>query len=347
MHQDHAAATYNRRMLKLLTVLACCATLLSAAPAHAAQRGAAKQNAAPAHRIYALNRQGGAAELNLEQLIAELAPADVVVVGEYHDDPASHAMQLALLRRLAALHQDNLVLTMEMFERDVQPALDQYWQRKLREPDFLAQSRPWGNYATDYRPLAEFARSRGIPLIAANPPTALARKVAREGLPAMYASLTPADYAFIAQETTASDDAYWERFLTIMGGGDPTHGGMDEPRIRQFYAAQCLKDDTMAESIVGAARWWRNPEIDKRPFQPAPRPVLHLNGSFHSDYGHGVPLRILQREPDFAVRTIALRPVPDFTPVSAGGSLDPQGETLPDGTPVADFVIFLPAPPAK
>lgn len=324
----------------------CCRCLLAiilllCSPALAA--AAATGDALPEYRIFALNPQGAAAELNLRQLVGELASADVVVLGEYHDDAASHQMQLELLRLLAAAHQDNLALTMEMFERDVQDVIDQYWQGRIGEAQFLEQSRPWKNYPTDYRPLAEFARSRGIPLIAANPPTALARKVAREGMDSMYAALADGEQAWIAAETTAPDDAYWQRFFLIMGGGDTTHGGMDEERIRQFYAAQCLKDDTMAETIVAAARWWLDPQAPGQGGPPS-RAVLHVNGSFHSDYGHGVPLRVRQRAPELSLRTVALRPVADFRLPSAGGSMDPHGDTLPDGSPVADFVIFVPAP---
>jgi uncharacterized iron-regulated protein len=327
---------------KLVACLFAC--LLFPTCALASSKSGVAAEALPDHRVFALNRQGAAAPLSLTQLIAELSEADVVILGEYHDDPATHRMQLEVLRLMAAAHQDNLVLTMEMFERDVQPVIDEYWQGRITEARFLEGSRPWKNYQTDYRPLIEFARSRGIPLIAANPPTELARKVAREGIDGFFAALTSQQAAWIALETTAPDDAYWQRFLAVMGGGDPTHGGMDEARIRQFYCAQCLKDDTMAESIVAAARWWRHPAIDKRQYQPAPRPVLHINGSFHSDFAHGVPQRVRQREPEFAVRTVALRPVVDFRLPSSGGSMNPHGETLSDGTPVADYVLFVPAP---
>src|SRR5690349_22509367 len=47
----------------------------------------------------------------------------------------------------------------EMFERDVQPALDAYLAGRLSEKDFRAQSRPWGNYDTAYRPLIERAKA--------------------------------------------------------------------------------------------------------------------------------------------------------------------------------------------
>jgi hypothetical protein len=54
-----------------------------------------------------------------------------------------------------------------------------------------------------------------------------------------------------------------------------------------MYEAQCLKDDTMAESIVGY--------LNARPYR---RPlVVHVNGKFHSDYGLGTVSRVLARRP--------------------------------------------------
>jgi uncharacterized iron-regulated protein len=246
---------------------------------------------------------------------------------------------------------------MEMFERDVQPVVDNYVSGNPRSPtaeqDFLRASRPWGNYQTDYRPLVEFARTYKLQVVAANSPTALARRVAKEGLEPVLASLGADERGWLAEQTSAPKDGYWQRFLEFMGGaGDGSHGGgMTEDQIYGYYQAQCLKDDTMAESIAGYLHYYGSlsgvstlQDIDST-LIPPPVSVFQVNGSFHSDYGYGVAQRCRERKLD--VLTIAIRPIPDFTPVSAGGSLDPQGETLADGTPVADFVVFVPAPPAE
>lgn len=332
------------------------AALLCAGPAQAAPRGksAPQRHAAPlavndrtipAHRIFALNREGAAAPLSFEQLMAELAGADVVICGEYHDDPNSHRMELALFKAFVKACQAQAdapdsraepALSMEMFERDVQPVVTAYTQAPatLTEAEFLAQSRPWSNYATDYRPLLEYAKAQDVLVVAANAPTALARRVGHDGWAAVQPALTEAERDFVARATAAPDDGYWQQFKSFMGGGGGTaHGaGMTDEQIHHFYEAQCLKDDTMAESIAGA---WNIAH------------VFQVNGSFHSDYGLGTAQRTRERLPQARVYTIALRPTPDFTFKSNGGSLDPQGETLADGTPVADFVIYVPAPPAK
>ena len=57
-----------------------------------------------------------------------------------------------------------------MFERDVQPVLDEYLAGLVREGDLLQDARPWANYRDDYRVLVEFAKEVGLPVIAANAP---------------------------------------------------------------------------------------------------------------------------------------------------------------------------------
>src|SRR5438045_3390024 len=117
---------------------------------------------------------------DFEAMLAELARADVVFVGEQHDDPATHRLELAMLegmiRRRAAV-----VVALEMFERDVQPQLDDYLAGRISEEEFLKAARPWPNYASDYRPLIEFARVHGWRVIAGNVPRRYASQVAKTG----------------------------------------------------------------------------------------------------------------------------------------------------------------------
>ncbi|HEX8299180.1 MAG TPA: ChaN family lipoprotein, partial [Rubricoccaceae bacterium] len=63
--------------------------------------------------------------LPLDALLDAAAQADVVFVGEIHDDPTGHAVELAVL---AGLHERAgtrpVVLALEMFEADVQLVID-------------------------------------------------------------------------------------------------------------------------------------------------------------------------------------------------------------------------------
>src|SRR3954466_1128123 len=57
---------------------------------------------------------------------------DVIVVGEYHDHLANHLAEMALLRALRQ-RVPALALSMEQFERDVQPVVDDYLAGRIGE----------------------------------------------------------------------------------------------------------------------------------------------------------------------------------------------------------------------
>ncbi|MDA8593039.1 ChaN family lipoprotein [Planctomycetota bacterium] len=64
----------------------------------------------------------------------------------------------------------------------------------------------------------------------------------------------------------------------------------------RFFAAQCIKDDTMAESIA------RRIACD-----PGDPPVvIHWNGRFHSDYGLGTVERLRSRQPDLNIAVVSM-----------------------------------------
>ena len=111
---------------------------------------------------------------------AELAQADVVLFGEQHNDALAHWLELQVAKDLLKLKKPGqLVLGMEMFERDVQPLVAQYAAGTLADTAFERQARPWPNYATDYRPLLQFARENHVPVIGTNAPRPFAQAVAQ------------------------------------------------------------------------------------------------------------------------------------------------------------------------
>jgi uncharacterized iron-regulated protein len=263
-------------------------------------------------RVYASAQQK---VIPFDELVASLAAeADVVFVGEQHDDPATHRVELALLTALHA-KRPRAALSLEMFERDTQTALDAYLAGAMTEEVFLGHSRPWKNYSTDYRPLVEFARTNRLPVIAANVPRRLSSKVATGKGLAELAALPTGDAQWVAAEVYAPRDRYWLRFRETMRG----HAGTDEGAMYSYYTAQVVKDETMAESI---ARFWTRAAAD-RPI------VVHYNGAFHSDFGEGTALRVRRRAPAAATAIVTIIPVDD--PEKADGAAE-SGR--------ADYVVF-------
>jgi uncharacterized iron-regulated protein len=256
----------------------------------------------------------------------DLAKADVVALGELHRTPGVHAMHHELLRQLHKRHPD-MVIAMEMFERDVQNVLLQYLGGIIDEGKFLAESRPWPSYARDYRPVVEFAKDHGLVVLAANAPRELATKVSKEGVESVLGS------PFVARETSAPEDAYWEAFVEMM----KEHSGTSGPdAMKLYYKAQCLKDDTMAESIVDHLK--ERHAAGRRPL------VVLICGRMHSDHGRGTVARIKSRMPELDVRVLSSETTDD---VAAAGHF--RAPTLADYVVVARAVEQQapPLPPAQ
>lgn len=253
-------------------------------------------------RVYDARRKRFA---DFEAMLADLSRADVVFVGEEHDDPNTHRLELALLEGLFRRRR-TVVLALEMFERDVQPALDRYLSGELAEEEFLAQARPWPRYRTDYRPLVEFARMHGWRVVASNVPRSIANGVSRTGLESL-ATLADGDRRLVARMLGCPLDGYFDRFAASMRE-HPSPGAKDESpaeareRTERFYYAQCVKDETMAESIAEAyARGGSDRAL-----------IVHVNGAFHSDYRQGAVARTARRLPRAAVRVVTIVPVEDL-----------------------------------
>ncbi|PAP75248.1 ChaN family lipoprotein [Rubrivirga marina] len=236
---------------------------------------------------------GAGQRVELGVLCDALADADVVFLGELHDDSTAHALELELLAaaHVAAQAADRpLVLALEMVETDVQPVLDEYLAGLIRERDWLAASRPWGNYDTDYRPLVEFAKAEGVPVVASNAPGRYVSLVSRRGGLAVLDSVATAQ-AWLPLEVAPPSEALAAKFTDLMGG--MSHGA--GPTVEGMLAAQNLRDATMA---------WRIAEtLDARPGAL----VVHVNGSFHSDDRLGIPEHLARLAPEARTLVVTMR----------------------------------------
>lgn len=242
---------------------------------------------------------------DFEVMSADLAQADVVFIGEQHDDANTHRLELAVLEGLAR-RQRPVVLSLEMFERDVQAPLDRFAAGQLDEAAFLQVSRPWPRYATDYKPLVDLAIRQRWPVVAANVPRPIAAEVARTGLDILQGK-SDADRRLFARDLVCpTDDTYFARFAEVMGGGAHAGGGADDAAktLARYYFSQCVKDETMAESI--AAAWTTAAGAAARPV------VVHVTGAFHSDYGQGTAERVRRRLPGRRVVVLSVQPVADL-----------------------------------
>jgi uncharacterized iron-regulated protein len=89
----------------------------------------------------------------------------------------------------------------------------------------------------------------------------------------------------------------------------------------RFYLAQCVKDETMAESIA-KARGAGNTL------------VVHYTGAFHSDFGQGTAERVRRRLKDAKVVTLTMVPVDNIDRV----------DSTKDDRKRADYIVYTTKP---
>ena len=239
--------------------------------------------------------------VSLSEAVAALSDADVVFLGEQHDNGLGHAVQFALTEALAK-QRGEIILSLEMLERDAQPTVDLYLRGAISETEFKRLANLWPNYDEHYRAAVEFCKRHGYPVLAANVYRPIASKIAKKGL------VAGAGDAWAAQTVTApADGEYRRRFNEIMGSH---RDSMDAVSLDNVFAAQCVKDDTMAESIAEA--------LAAAP-STGPRPqVIHWNGRFHSDFALGTVERLKTRRPDLNIAVVSMleRAVAPASPIT-------------------------------
>ena len=243
--------------------------------------------------------------VTLGDIVNAAADADVVFLGEIHDDSLGHVVQLHILRALHERYGDarGVVLGMEMFETDVQGVLDEYASGVIREQDMTASARPWPNYARDYRPLVEYSIANGIPVVGTNAPKRYVSLVSREGSVDALDALTPEARATMPAPVAPPSEPLAAKFTALMGDMG-SHGAMPGmPSVDGMLAAQNLRDATMAQAMVDAMA------------QAGGQPLaVHVNGSFHSEGGLGIPEHVRRLAPQARILVVTMAPASGASP---------------------------------
>lgn len=221
-----------------------------------------------------------------DAMVADLADADVVFVGEDHDNPHHHEIQRRILSSLAD-RRAGLGLGMEMLQKHSQPQADQFTAGSL-DVDGLAKAvewrRTWGFSFAWYRPVFEVARAHKLPLFALNADDEEVHRVSKVGL----SGLSPEEKASLP-ELDLKDPHYREFVKTSFS----SHHAMPADAFERFFAAQVLWDETMASRTVEAMK-----QGDK------PRPMFVMAGTGHLVQRMGIPSRVERRVPGVKTRVV-------------------------------------------
>jgi uncharacterized iron-regulated protein len=253
-------------------------TLLIALPLWGFTQDTQNQN----YKLYSVVKQK---LVSADDVVANMANADVLFFGESHTDSIGHLLEELLWQKLSAKYPHKAALSMEMFETDSQPVLDEYLQGYIREKDMIKDARAWPNYK-DYRPMLEFAKTEKLPVIAANAPSRYVHMVTDKGLLALQLLDKNALQHLAPLPIDTATGAYYEKFTAIMGG----HTAMPGMNI---YQSQNLWDATMGWSI---AKFYKKNRDSK---------IFQINGSFHSEEKLGTVTQLKKYAPKMRVLNIA------------------------------------------
>jgi uncharacterized iron-regulated protein len=227
--------------------------------------------------------------VGVEAVAEACADADIVVFGEQHHSAECHRWQRDLLVALQARRPD-IIVSMEMLERDDQAQVDAYLAGSITEAELLVHTRGWK--WDFYRPLMQVALVHGLDVVAANAPLTLVRQVSRGG---GLAALRGADHA--PREVDVPMGEPFAAFAEALGMEPKAALDPAASKVLRMYEAQCVRDESMAESVVDAIA--AAEQEDRRPL------VVHFCGNFHAAYGRGTVACIRRRMPRAAIVVIA------------------------------------------
>ncbi len=243
------------------------------------------------------------APLDRATLLAKVRAADVIIIGESHTDAGGHAWQQELLQALFTESSD-WVLSLEEFDRSQQSDLDRFASgditgEQLRDVRvFVGQvsREKWPDWSL---PKLTSARAAGAALLASNAPLKYSRMVRNAGCD-VRRSLPEDEQALFDCPAKSPTTDYQTRFYRTMERMSRSQhtGGMKplEPeQLAKLFRAHRVWDATMAASIT-QARAAGSPKI------------IHIVGSFHSDYEGGLIQELRVRDPAASILTITIRP---------------------------------------
>jgi len=213
--------------------------------------------------------------IDSQQLYADLARADFILLGEQHDNGEHHSLQAKIVERTTALGARRAV-GFEMFSIDQADAIAKYLARRPTDAAGLGPATNWEKSGwpdwSMYQPIAEAALAAKLPIIATNLPLSVVRRLARGAAEldsetksqlALDQPVSPALYSLMADDIRASHCGY-----------------APEQSIKAMVDAQRARDAQMAQSLIAGA---------------AADGAILIAGAGHARKDYGVPVYLRAR----------------------------------------------------
>ncbi|GAB4289459.1 MAG: ChaN family lipoprotein [Marinilabiliales bacterium] len=242
-------------------------------------------------------------------MLDTLKNADIILIGEFHDNPISHWMEYEITKDLFYYKKFNMVLGAEMFEADNQEGLDKYLKGEIDDKKLAEEVRLWPNFKTDYKPLLDFAKKMGLKFIATNIPRTYANMVFKGGFEALD-ELNKKEKAWIAPLPILYEPNLkcYQKMLSMNNHAMTANENLPK--------AQAIKDATMAYFIL--ENWQEG------------KTFIHYNGAYHSDGREGIYWYLKMKNKNLKIVTISTVTQQDIN------KLEDENRYL------ADFIICVP-----
>lgn len=236
------------------------------------------------YRIYSVKLSK---EISINEIIEDMKNADVLFYGEEHNDSVTHYLESKIFESLFQKYQNNLALSMEMFERDVQPVMNEYLTSEIREKNFKKDARAWSNYR-DYRPMVELCKVNKLDVVCANAAGRYSNLTGRKGQKALMALPIESKKFFAPLPYDTASGKYYDKLMGL--SHDPNDTAKKAAPVMgmggfNLVMAQSLWDATMAYSISEYLK------LNKT------KKVFQVNGRFHSDEGFAIVTQLKKYSP--------------------------------------------------
>jgi uncharacterized iron-regulated protein len=238
-----------------------------------------------------------AKEITINDIVDDMENNDVLFYGEEHNDSITHYLENKIFETLFQKYSNAMTLSMEMFERDVQPIMNEYLTSDIRERNFKKDARAWSNYR-DYRPMVEFCKTNKLDVICANAAGRYSNLAGRKGQTALMNLPLESKKFFAPLPYDTASGKYYEKLMDLSGHGSTIDTAKKAPPVIgmgnfSLIAAQSLWDATMAYSISEYLKLHKT------------KKVFQVNGRFHSDEHFAVVAQLKKYSPKTKVLVIS------------------------------------------
>ncbi|RME67567.1 MAG: hypothetical protein D6778_03090 [Nitrospirae bacterium] len=182
--------------------------------------------------------------LTFNEMIDKLTTADIIIIGELHNNQRHHENQLRIIKAIHQRHP-SIAIGLEMFPAESQKILDDWLGGRISDNEFIKHYyRVWAMPWPLYRDIFFFAKENQIPLLGLNVPERIAREIAKKGFQALSTD--------VKRSLPVSSCPVDEQYMDFIRRALKMHKkGVD---FQYFCEAQKIRDIVMAHNAVNYLR---------------------------------------------------------------------------------------------